>query len=65
MQPNVTIKEYYLNFITNAKVDIYNYNIELQRATDSKNQLHNAINDNIDKFKELYNIDLNRTKFLN
>ena len=59
MQPNVTIKEYYLNFITNAKVDIYNYNIELQRAIDNKNQLHSTINDNIDKFKELYNIDLN------
>lgn len=60
MQPTVTIKEYYLNFITNAKTDIYKYNIERQKAIDNKNLLHSYINNHVETLIDKYNIDLNK-----
>lgn len=58
MIPDITIKDYYLQFIHNAKNDINNYNKELENIIVLKEETYNYLLNNKDKIKEVYNINL-------
>lgn len=63
MLPDIKIKDYYLQFINDAKVDIYKYNEKIKQLKELKESYIKDINDNIDNIKKYIKIDLdNYTK---
>lgn len=58
MIPDVTIKNYYLQFIYNAKSDIDKYNKELEVIKNIKQELHKYLENNKTILKESFNINL-------
>lgn len=63
MIPDIKIKDYYLQFINDAKVDIHRYNEKIKQLKELKESYIKDINDNIDNIKKYIKIDLdNYTK---
>lgn len=58
MIPDITIKDYYLQFIHNAKNDINEYNEKLNSIIYNKEEVYNYLNINKNKIKDIYNINL-------
>ena len=62
MLPDIKIKDYYLQFIHNAKVDIVKYKDLLKTTLDIKKELYDYLEDNKSILKNSFNIDLNNIK---
>ena len=58
MIPDVNLKTYYLQFISNASSDIVKYKENLSQTIKIKEDLYNYINDNINIINKSYSIDL-------
>lgn len=58
MTPDVTIKDYYLQFIHNAKTDIAEYNKNLENIKLIKEDLYNYLFEHIEDIKNKFNIVL-------
>lgn len=59
MTPDITIKDYYLQFIYNAKINLTEYNKNLKVIEDKKEKLYNYLYQYIDKIKDKFNININ------
>lgn len=59
MIADVTIKDYYLQYISNAKKDIIEYNNHLNDANIVKDETYKFINDNKDIIENTFNIKFN------
>lgn len=59
MTPDVTIRDYYLKFIYNAKFDLSKYNKELTLVKKLKESVFEYLVEHQNKIKENYNIDIN------
>lgn len=59
MIPDITIKGYYLQFIHNAKIDIANYNKNLEVIKTIKEDLYNYLSEHIEDIKDKFDILLN------
>lgn len=62
MLPDVKIKDYYLQFIHNAKHDIVNYKNQLETTLVIKKELYDYLENNKNVLKESFNIDLDNIK---
>lgn len=60
MIPDIVLKDYYLQFIHDAKVDAVRYKEKLDITVDAKNNVREYIATKIDEVKESFNIDLNK-----
>lgn len=59
MTPDITIKDYYLQFIYNAKIDFIEYNKNIDTIKIKKDKIYNYINQNYNTIKNKFNITLN------
>lgn len=59
MIPDINIKNYYLQFIYNAKFNYNRYNKELLIITNTKNELYEYLNNIKEDIYKIYNINLN------
>lgn len=62
MIPDITIKDYYLQFIHDAKKDIEKYKENLDRIIELKEKLYEYIKDNKDVLLNTFNINLNKAE---
>lgn len=60
MTPDVNLKSYYLQFISNANTDIVKYKENLSQTIEIKQELYNYLVDHISTIKTVYDIDLIR-----
>lgn len=60
MQPDFTIKDYYLQYIHDAKVDAYRYKELLTTTISLKDELYEYIKDNKLLLKNQFDVDLNK-----
>lgn len=58
MIPDITIKGYYLQFIHNAKIDIAEYNKNLEVIKTSKEEVYNYLFEHIEDIKDKFDIIL-------
>lgn len=58
MIPDITIKGYYLQFIHNAKIDIVEYNKNLEVIKTSKEEVYNYLFEHIEDIKDKFDIIL-------
>lgn len=58
MNPDVNLKSYYLQYISNANTDIIKYKESLSQTKEIKEELYKYIEENIDIIKNEYNINL-------
>ena len=58
MIPDITIKDYYLQFIHNAKIDIAEYNKNLEVIKTSKEDVYNYLFEHIEDIKDKFDIIL-------
>lgn len=58
MIPDITIKGYYLQFIYNAKIDIAEYNKNLEVIKTSKEEVYNYLFEHIEEIKDKFDIIL-------
>jgi len=59
MCPDVKLKDYYVNFILNAKTDIIKYNNKIKLLQEERQKLFDYIVDNKDYYYDNFNIKLN------
>lgn len=59
MTPDISLKDYYYNFINDAKYDIEEYTEKLNNLTLELEEVYSAINNRKTDIKEYYNINLN------
>lgn len=58
MTPDVNLKSYYLQYISNAGTDIIKYKEELSLTEKIKEELYEYLSVNVDVIKRVYNIDV-------
>lgn len=58
MSPDVTIREYYLQFIDNARKDVIKYKNKIKEYTDNRDEVYNYINENKDIIINLFKIHI-------
>lgn len=59
MLADITVKDYYLQFIYQSRIDTIEYRNLLNEVLENKSECYNYINENKDIIKEQFNIDLN------
>lgn len=62
MSPDINLKNYYLQFIHNIKVDLHRYGEELKKVQDSKQNVYDYINENKETILNDFNINLDNYK---
>lgn len=62
MTPDIKLKDYYLQFVYNAKADIIKYKENLNAAVKLKNELYKYIEENKNVLKDSFNINLDKIK---
>lgn len=62
MIPDIKLKNYYLQFIYNAKADIVKYKEDLNTTIEIKKDLYKYIEENKDVLKNSFNINLDKIK---
>lgn len=58
MLPDIKLKDYYYQFVYNAKTSLAKYNKELEIIKENKEASYKYLSDNIDKIKNLLHINL-------
>lgn len=60
MEVDIKAKDFYLNFIYNATEDIKKYEHKILELDLNINHSHNYLSDNIDNYKQYFNLDLTK-----